>query len=245
MALYANVISLPYVNSGTGGSLPESVHMTQPLLINAPGFSFNVSGFEKNCLYESGSVLQNDQERKQQFVDRLNAAESSLWSTVDMIRKWPYSKQECMVYTHFMKRFGDLTNTGPWPLQEGECIHALPPLEVQELIDRDNAYIGNYKLHKNATKIYALPTLLSETKWLAFFREVCYIKGRVGSTVPIQPRSCMGRILGRPLMEDIEWNGIYIFCKAIGQVVHKQGLSTCDRSVCVGDKMTISWLNRG
>ena len=238
MALYANVINLPYVDAG----MSDEQRITSPLLINVPSFEFSTSGFEENHLFPSDLTAASDDERKNLFVYRMNhEVKHSLWSTLDMIKRWPYSRDECTVYTHFKKRYGDLTHTGPWPLDEGDRIYALPPLEVKELIDRSNAYVSNYKIHKNDTKIYTHPMIVSETMFREFYREVLINKTRDD---PPPPESALGRILGKARMKMINWDAIFRSAKPVAMVVHKNGISGYDNKVCVGDSMTIEWLNR-
>lgn len=238
MALYANVITLPFVDGG----MSDEQRMTSPLLINVPGFEFSTSDFVENHLFPSNLTARNDDERKDHFVLRMNnEVKYSLWSTLDMIKRWAYSRDECTVYTHFKKRYGELTHTGPWPLDEGDRIHALPPLEVKELIDRNNTYVNNYKLHKNDTKIYAHPMIISETMFYEFYREVLIFKALDDTP---SPESALGRILGGNRMKDIELDAIFRSAKPVAMVVHKNGISGFDNKVCVGDSMTVEWLNR-
>ena len=235
MALYANVIKLPYVDAGMTGEH----HATDPLLVNVPSFEFSTSNFVNTFLYRSDSTL-SDSDKKNAFVDELNKSTSSLWSTLDMIKRWPHSHDECTVYTHFKKRFGDLTHSGPWPLDEGDRIHVLPPLEVRELIDRNNTYISNYKLHKNDTVVYSHPMIISETMFLELYREIAKAKSKQHPPVP---ESALGRILGSKRMKQINWS-INRFLKPGAMVVHKNGVSGYDNKICVGDSMTVEWLNR-
>lgn len=243
MALYANVVNLPYVEAGMSDTRQQP---TNPLLINVPSFEFSTSEFVNNYLFETEVAAGNDDARKDSFVKKLNdRVKYSLWSTIDMIKKWPYSRDECTVYTHFKKRFGDLTHTGPWPLMEGDNIHALPPLEVRELIDRRNSYVTNYKIHKNDTTIYTHPMIVSDTMFSEFFREVLIIKALTESYEDCPaPESALGRILGVERMKMIKFPAIFRHTKPIALVVHKNGLSGYDNRVCVGDSMTVEWLNR-
>lgn len=239
MALYANVIALPYVDAG----MSDGHQMANPLLINAPSFEFTTSDFVQNHLFASDVTANSEDERKTMFVTRMNQeVKYGLWSTLDMIKRWPYSHDECTVYTHFKKRYGDLTHTGPWPLDEGDHIHALPPLEVRELIDRSNAYVSNFKLHKNDTKIYTHPMIVSETIFREFYREFLVAKFRDN---PPPPESALGRILGNARMKLIEAESMFRFLKPVAMVVHKNGISGYDNKVFVGDSMTVEWLNRG
>lgn len=239
MALYANVINLPYVDAGMSDSRLKS----SPLLINAPSFEFSSSDFVGNHLYKSDGP-RSDDEKKTMFVHRLNnQVKYGLWSTIDMIKRWPYSRDECTVYTHFKKRYGDLTHTGPWPLDEGDRIHVLPPLEVRELVDRSNAYVSNFKIHKNDSIVYTHPMILSETMFREFYREFLVVKSRDPGGCPA-PESALGRVLGNVRMKTIDWEAIFKHLKPVAMVVHKNGISGYDNKVCVGDSMTVEWLNR-
>ena len=73
MALYANVIKLPYVDAGMTGEH----HATDPLLVNVPSFEFSTSNFVNTFLYRSDSTL-SDSDKKNACVDELNKSTSSL-----------------------------------------------------------------------------------------------------------------------------------------------------------------------
>lgn len=248
MALYSNVINLPYVDAGMTDMRQP---MTTPLLIHCPKFEFDTSNFENECLFKSEYSL-GEGTKCDNFVARINRYAKqgvSLWTTLDMIKRWPYSHDggTATIYTHSSRKYGDLMHTGPWPLDEGDFIYVLPPLEVESFIDRNNAHVSNYKLHNNSTEIYTHPMILSETQFMEFWREYLLIKDqgihRARNVIRL-PTSALGRILGTLRINQLEFIAMMQLLKPVGMVAHKTGISGYDNKVNVGDMMTIKWANR-
>lgn len=245
MTSYSQVIELPYVDAGMTSMRQK---MLSPLLITVPSFEFETSNFIEEYLYES-HMSKKDDDKKTEFVKRINAqckAGRTLWSTLDMIKRFPYSHDggKYTVYTHFKKAFGELLHTGPWSLNEGDKMYILPPLEVTDFIDRNNLHVAHYKINKNQSEIYTHPMILSDTRFLEFYREVMLIKEGKQNLQTYRPNSGLGRILGNNHMKDINFEALVQIDKPIAIISHKTGISGYDNKINVGDKMTITWLNR-
>lgn len=247
MSLYAKVINLPYTDSSMSGEN----QLLEPLLINVPSFEFSSTNFVDNHLYLS-DFTRSDIEAKQDFVANLDGC-TSLWTTLDMIKRNSNFPEECTIFTHFLNDWGDLVHSGPWPLDVGDYIHVLPPLNIKQLIDRTNTHVSNYKLHRSDSKVYSHPMIISETMFKEFYREVVATKIYGGqSTNKLKqfqgkrrhgPESALGRILGSDIMENIQWS-IQKFTNPVALVVSKTCGSEYDKQISAGDSMTVKWLNR-
>lgn len=206
-------------------------------LVSGPSYQFSVPNFVSSSLYKS-ILTKSDDEKKAAFVANVNEA-YKLWSTINVVRRSPHYR-ECTVYLQMRHQFGDLTHSGPWPLQVGDCIHVLPPLEVSGLVNRHHtASPACYKLHHSDSALYVYPILVSETEFEAFYKEWTIIHIGRGVAIPV---SNLGRILGAAHIDAI--TDLSKFRRPVAMIVAKQDVGGNDNQVLMGDRITVKWLNR-
>ena len=237
-----NVIDLPYI---ADSSMSGSRLSLNSLLINVPQFAFTTLNFEHNYLYESEFNKRTEADKLASFVDRLNNCKGRLWSTLEMIKKIQFSGNSCSVYTHFKNTCGQIVHGGPWTIDQGDIVYALPPLEAKDLIDRRNGSPTTFKIHKNSNTTYVHPSIVSDRIFQEFKEEVvlmhCLDATERGNHVAV---STIGRIIGKHRMYSITLDTI-LKMKPIGLVKEKKGMSgSCANKVHVGDVMIIRWTNR-